>query len=432
MHMTVAKTNIPETLNQLKPILEEFYKAELSKWDTFEPGKDNVPVGWPIFDEKEVLGVLNALLELRLSSGPFVKEYEKKYSAYVGMKNATAVNSGTSANILAINTLIEAGMLKKGQEVVIPAATFSAVASPVLQNNCIPAYVDVESDSYNIDPVEVEKAITDKTGLLMPVHSLGNPANIKAIMEIAEKHSLPVLEDCCESHGAEVDGKKIGSFGTLSSLSFFVAHNMTTGEGGMIFSNDNKLDMIAKSLREFGRIISTERYPYVNDKLKNYDRRYVFDRVGYNVRMTDPIASFGLAQLDKLDKFNDARRNNADYYTQNLKKFANIIQLPSEKPGTKHTYYGYVIVLKEQAQNVSRNDFLEFLGTKKIESRPFLAGSLPDHPAFSGQPKRLVGDLHVSNWLRDNAFFIGCHPLLDKSRLDYVIESIKEFLEDKD
>ncbi len=418
-------------VEKVRPLLEEFFREKSRHWqEKFTPGRDKVPVGYPLYDEQEVIGVLKALLELRLSLGPFVKQFERDYAEYKGTRFATAVNSGTSANIVAINTLKEAGILKEGQEVIIPAATFSAVASPILQNGLIPVYVDVEEDSYDISPEEVEKAISENTGLIMPVHSLGSPADMKKIMEVAEQHGLPVLEDACESHGAEVNGGKVGSFGTLSTVSFFVAHNMTTGEGGMIFTNDEKLDSIAKSLREFGRISTEERFPYVNDSLKRYDKRYVFTRIGYNVRMADPIAGFGIEQLKKLDSFNEKRRENAAYYTEHLKKYEHLIQLPKEKPGTKHTFYGYVISIKDK--NIKRDEFVKFLEGRKIETRPFLAGSLPDQPAFMNQPKRVVGDLRVSKWLRDNAFFVGCHPLMDKQRLDYVIESIKEFLEGKE
>ncbi|MFH1590452.1 MAG: aminotransferase class I/II-fold pyridoxal phosphate-dependent enzyme [archaeon] len=415
-----------ETLDKIKPIIKAFYSERLAEWDTFDPDKDPVPVGWPIYDDEEVAGVLKALLEFRLSKGPYVKAFEEEYAVYQQTKHATAVNSGTSANIIAIQCLIEKGLLKKGQEIIIPAATFSAVASPILQNGCIPVYVDVEKDSYNIDPKEVEKAISDKTGAIMPVHSLGNPCDIEAIMAIAQKHNLPVIEDLCESHGAMVKGKKLGSFGTISALSFFVAHNMTTGEGGMIFTDDPELDSIAKSLREFGRIQSDERYPEVNKELGRYDRRYVFELVGYNMRMADPTAAFGSAQLRKLDAFNETRRKNAAYLVEGLKPFEAVLQLPSEHDEHHHTYYGFVLVVKDG--KLSRNELSMFLNEKRIENRPFLAGSLPDQPAFKDAPGRVVGDLPVSRWLRDNAVFVGCHPLLDKPRLDYIIEVIGGFV----
>jgi len=418
-----------DVINQFKPVLQEFFKKENAKWQSFEPGKDSVHVGWPAFDEHEVLSTLNALLQGRLSSGPFVKEFEKQYAHFNGIKHAVAVNSGTSANILAINILIQAGKLKPGQEVILPAATFASVASPILQQQCIPVYVDVEKDTHNIDPAEVEKAISDKTGLIMPVHSFGNPADMKAINEIAEKRNLPVLEDCCESHGAEINNKKVGSFSTISTLSFFVAHNMTTGEGGMVFSDDESLIDLARSLREFGRVTDGERFPYVNDQLKQYDKRYVFRHVGFNVRMADPTAAFGIAQLAKLNDYNEIRRSNAKFYTDKLKKFNHLIQLPVERPNTKHTYYGYVIAIKDK--NIERNKFVEFLEKRKIETRPFMAGSLPDQPAFINQPKRVVGELPVSGWLRDQSFFVGCHPFVDQQRLQFVVDSITEFLENK-
>jgi CDP-6-deoxy-D-xylo-4-hexulose-3-dehydrase len=213
--------------------------------------------------------------------------------------------------------------------------------------------------------------------------------------------------------------------GDIATFSFFVAHNITTGEGGMILTDNEKYEKIARSLREFGRIDTDERYPYVNNRLKRYDKRYVFERLGWNVRMTDLTAAFGLEQLKKLEGFNKIRRENAHYFSEALKNPS--IQLPIEKGSSIHTYYGYPIMINRSA-DFDREKIVSFLEEKQIETRPFMAGSLPDQPAFEAQPKRIVGDLPVSRWIRDKGFFIGCHPGIKKEQREYITKVFQEFL----
>jgi CDP-6-deoxy-D-xylo-4-hexulose-3-dehydrase len=267
----------------------------------------------PVYDSREAIGAIRTILGGWISQGPNVRKFEDAFSKYIECSKGIAVNSGSSANLLAIEALKEVYGLKGGAEVIVPAATFSTVAMPLIQAGFTPVYVDIERQSLNIDPDQIEGSITDKTGFIMPVHTLGYPADMPRIMEIAEKHKIPVLEDCCEAHGSSIDGKKAGSYGVISTFSYFVAHNMTTGEGGMIVTNDTKLEESCRSLREFGRVnqkgVKEDRY-YSDDVLKEYDIRYVFDRIGYNLRMTDITAAFGLAQLEKLDKMNAQRRSN--------------------------------------------------------------------------------------------------------------------------
>lgn len=412
---------------KIRPILADFYKKSR---ENFVPGKSKVAVGSPIFDEEEVLMVLESFLKKRLSQGEYVEKFEKQYSHYIDAKYSVAVNSGTSANLLAMLALIESGKIKKGDEVIVPAATFASVASPIIQTGLVPVFVDVDKDSYNIDPKEVRIAISGRTKVIMPVHSLGNPADMKAIMEIADKKGIYVVEDCCESHGAEVGGRKIGSFGHMSTISFFVAHNITTGEGGMVSTNSEEFDGILRSLREFGRTSQedNDKSRFINDeKLGYYDKRYVHERLGYNFRMTDPEASFGIIQLEKLDKFNDIRIKNANYLTKSLNRFEKYLQLPFCNPGTKHTFYGYVIVIKHDAP-FTREELVKYLENNLIETRPFLGGCLPDQPVFRKCNVKAFGDLPVSRQIRDNAFFIGCHPEIGKEQMDYVTEKISSFI----
>src|SRR3989344_4517032 len=239
---------------RISATLRSLIKKTLTESDWLHhPPPGRVNIGWPVFDEKEVLQALDSLLNVRISQGPKVKQFEEDAARYVGTRYAVACNSGSSANLLALSALVATGKVKRGSEVIIPATTFATVASPIIQVGLVPVYVDVDPASWNIDPKEIEKAIGPKTKVIMPVHTFGNPAAMPEIMRIARKNKLLVLEDCCEAHGASVGKKKVGSFGDLATLSFFVAHNITTGEGGMVFTDSKEMMELVQSLREFGR-----------------------------------------------------------------------------------------------------------------------------------------------------------------------------------
>lgn len=347
------------------------------------------------------------------------------------MEYAVAANSGSSANLLALATLLEAGKAKQGDEVIVPAATFSTVAAPILQLGLVPVFVDVEPDTYNISPAEAQKALSPRTQVLMPVHSMGNPADMPALMRIARAHGLSVVEDACESHGAMIAGQKAGSFGELSTLSFFVAHNMTTGEGGMVLTNNSEYAGILRSLREFGRrkpeSRGSQRFEHTDAVLGDYDARFLFDRLGFNMRMTDLAAAMGIEQLRKLDSMNATRIEISRHFLRALRPYERWLQLPIPKPGTVHTYLGFVLAVRKEAP-FTRKEITQFLEKKRIETRPFLAGCLPDQPAFRNAAVKTQGELPVSRWLRDSGFFIGCHPAMGEAEQAYVVQSLSEFL----
>jgi len=419
--------DMSDTKNEIFKLIEKFF-AEKKK-EEFVPGKSKVTVGYPVFDEKEVISALDSLLELRISQGEKVKIFEQNFSKYVGTRYGVAVNSGSSANLLAITALVKSGMVKKGSEVIVPAATFTTVVSPIIQNGLVPKFVDIEMDTYNIDPEKIEKAIDDKTGLILVVHSFGCPAKMERIMEIARKHNLPIMEDCCEAHGAKINGKKVGSFGGISTYSFFVAHNMTTGEGGMVLTNNESLYDILTSIREFGRLKKYEKDKrfYYNDKqLKDYDERYVFTEIGYNMRMTDIAASLGIEQLKKLDGLNKRRVEIARQYTENLSKFNDYLILPKIPNNCLHSFYGYVIVVKEN-KSFNRLGLVTFLEQNNIETRGFMGGNLSVQPAYRNENIKVSGDLKNTNYILNNVFFIGCHPYISNKGIDYVIKLFEEF-----
>ncbi len=424
--MKKARQSAQSELKRLvKKVLSERKEELLPK-----PGQ--VTVGWPVFDEKEILNALDSLLEMRISQGPKVHEFEERCAHYIGKKYAVAVNSGSSANLLALSVLIASGEVKKGDEVIIPATTFSTVASPILQVGLVPVYIDVDPLSWNIDTQEVIKAIGPKTRVIMPVHTFGNPADMGAIMKIAKAHQIIVLEDCCEAHGAAIGKKKVGSFGDLATLSFFVAHNITTGEGGMVFTDDTRYYDLLQSLREFGRLplaqIQKERFSYDDAILKNYDARYIFTRLGYNLRMTDIAASLGIEQIQKLDGLNAKRVAIVSQYNEAFRRYEKFLVLPTVARGAFHSYYGYPFVIKRDAP-FTRLSFVSFLEDRGIETRPFFGGCLPDQPAFREEAGRVVGKLEQARWLRDNSVFIGCHPALSPAHIAQVLAVFGEFFE---
>lgn len=411
-------------LSEIKEKIKQYIDKRESE---FIPQKSKICVGSPIFDEKEIISVLDSLLQTNISQGKVVKNFENIFADYVGVRHAIAVNSGSSANLLALNTFIENGDAKKGDEVVLPAATFATVAFPIIQLGLVPVFVDVDKESYNIDANEIKKAISNKTKIIMAVHSLGNPADMEEIQNISGENNIKILEDCCEAHGTSIKGKKAGSFGDMATLSFFVAHNITTGEGGIVFTNNQNYEYILRSLREFGRT-SQEGERFVKTRhLGVYDRRYIFEMVGYNMRMTDIEASIGIEQFKKLENFNKKRVENANYFIKELSGYENQIQLPKIKQDTEHTFYAFPIVIKEKAP-FSRQDIVNYLEGNSIETRPFFAGCLPDQPAFHNKTIKAVGDLPVSRWLRDNAFFIGCHPGIGKEEREYITGKLSSFL----
>lgn len=416
--------NKDKTLAEIKKFVKHYFNE---KKDNFIPGQTKIGVGSPIYDEDEVIAVTDALLETNISQGKAVKQFEALFADYVGVKHAIATNSGSSANLMALTAFIENGDASKEDEIIMPAATFSTVAFPAIQVGLVPMFVDVDSESYNIDVKEVKNAISNKTKILMPVHSIGNPADMEEIKKISDDYNLKILEDCCEAHGASIDGKKVGSYGNMATLSFYVAHNITTGEGGMVFTNNDVYEELLRSIREFGRIKQEGERFFKVKNLGNYDRKYIFERLGYNLRMTDLQASFGIEQFRKLEEFNKKRIENANYFINELSKYGDFIQLPKVKRSTEHTFYGFTIVIKENAP-FARHDLVNFLEQNLIETRPFFAGCLPDQPAFDNKNIKVFGDLPVSRWLRDNAFFIGCHPNIGEEERKYVVDKITSFL----
>ena len=411
--------------NEIMKLIEKYYEIPTPS------DKNRVTLSTSFYDSKEIKRAVSTLLSGWISQGKNVKEFENLFSKIIGCKYGIATNSGSSANLIALNAIKNIYSLNDGDQVIVPAATFATVSMPIVQLGLIPVYVDVRRDTLNIDALEIETAINKKTKIIMPVHTLGLSSDMSKIMQIADDHNLIVFEDCCEAHGSSINDKNAGSWGLVSAFSFFVAHNITTGEGGMILTNDDIVDKECRSLREFGRYQKNKNDKgmyYTDDLLKDYDKRYVFSNIGYNLRMTDICAALGIEQTKKLDDLNSKRINNANYLRKAFEdNFSKYFELPKINQNYKHTYYTFSFTLKEDCP-FNRKQLCDVLEKNNIETRPMMGGSLPDQPAFRDQPGIVHGKLENSRYIRDNTMFVGIHPGLEKQHLDYIINNIINFI----
>jgi CDP-6-deoxy-D-xylo-4-hexulose-3-dehydrase len=423
---------------ETKKILSEIEGLVRSYYETLgkEPSStaERITLSMPAYDWREATRAIRTILGGWISQGPNVVDFEKDFAQYSGCQTGIAVNSGSSANLLALLALKEVYNLKEGDEVIIPAATFATVAMPIIQIGLVPVYVDVRRNTLNMDPEQIPRAISKKTKILMPVHTLGYPAPMTELAEAALQNHLVIFEDCCEAHGSTINGRKVGSFGEIATCSFFVAHNMTTGEGGMIVTSNPKLEAVCRSLREFGRCdqkeIAKGRF-YSDGVLTDYDKRYLFERLGYNFRMTDIAAAFGIEQLRKLDAMNEQRRSNAALLKKLLSEFeGEFFELPKEEPGYAHTYYTFPVVLTERFP-FSRREFVEYLESHGVETRPLFAGCLPDQPGLRKSTGRVVGPLTQARFLRDRLVFVGIHPGLKESHIRHLADVVTSFVHAK-
>lgn len=427
-----------EIWTEMARLITKYYKLPKSK-----SLKQEIRTSDVIFDEKEALRLLRVLLRGWITQGPETKQFEEDFAKYYGVKNAIAVNSGSSANLVAIASLCHESLgdrrIKPGDEVVTSPVTFPTSVFPIIQMNAVPVFVDVEPDTLCMDPNLAIKAVSDKTKAILPVHLLGHPFKVDAVLDECKERNLWIIEDACESHGAMIVNRKVGTFGDFGTCSFFAAHHMTTGEGGMIITNDDHLADLARSIRAFGRVIEVARdpkaaqtlggrYKEISPELGPFDVRQTFDKLGYALKITDLQAAIGIEQLKKLDDFIEARRRNAQYLLKHLQPYEDFIQLPVEKPWAKHTYHHFTILVRENAP-FRRLELITHLEQNGIETRPIEAGNMADQPCMQGVQYRIVGELKYARHVRKNGFFIGVHPSLTKEDLEYMVNIFSDFLE---
>ncbi|MDB3970318.1 DegT/DnrJ/EryC1/StrS family aminotransferase [Candidatus Pelagibacter sp.] len=357
------------------------HKKKIEK-KKFQPGKTSIPLSIPTFSHEEVNDSLQSMLSTFVTMGDKVKKFEELFSKYLKIKNSVLVTNASAANLLALSVLTNPNIknyLKPGDEIITPALTFATTVYPILDVGCVPVLCDIDLETLNIDEKQIEKLITKKTKALMPVHLLGNPCKIDKIKKIAKKYNLFLIEDAADSSGAEYHGKKVGTFGDMSTFSFFYTHIMTTIEGGMLCSNNDKFSELGKSKRAFGWIRDLKDKKKIEKKYKNIDSRFLFVTRGYNLKPTEIQGAFGKHQIKKLNSFVEARRKNANFWYKKLKKYHKFFITIREQPNTKSAWYGFPVIVQKNAP-FDRKKLIEFLNKKGVATRPILSGNIAQQP----------------------------------------------------
>ncbi len=413
--------------------------SELHGERRFIPGESAVPVTGKVFGKEEIEAAVNASVDFWLTSGPYTEKFESRLAKTVGMRHAFMVNSGSSANLLALSALTSPKLgdraLRPGDEVITVAAGFPTTVTPILQNGLVPVYVDVDLATYVANDSQLEAAVSPRTRAIMMAHTLGNPFNLDLIQKLATKHNLWVIEDSCDALGGTYKGQTLGTFGDLSTFSFYPAHHITTGEGGAVLIKKVILKTIVESFRDWGRDCwcapgcdntCLKRYDWtLGDLPEGYDHKYTYSHIGYNLKSGDIQAAIGLAQLDRLESFIELRRRNWNYLKAGLKNLEDFLILPEATSGSDPSWFGFAITVKAGAPK-TRNQIVQELNELKIATRLLFAGNLLRQPAFIGTPRRVVGELPNTDVVMKDTFWIGVWPGLDLSMLDYMVDKLFE------
>ena len=428
-------------LNQAVGSLVKTAFLELHPSKTFIAGETAVPVTGKYFGTEELSAAVQASLDFWLTSGPYTEKFESRFAKTVGMRHAFMVNSGSSANLLALSALTSPKLgeraLRPGDEVVTVAAGFPTTVTPILQNGLIPVYVDIDLVTYVANEAALEAAISPKTRAIMMAHTLGNPFNLDLIAKLAEKHNLWVIEDSCDGLGGTYKGKNLGSFGDLSTFSFYPAHHITTGEGGAVLVKKAAHKTIVESFRDWGRDCwcapgcdntCLKRYEWTLGELpEGYDHKYTYSHLGYNLKSGDIQAAIGLAQLDRLDSFIELRRRNWAHLKAGLKGLEEFLLLPEASPDSDPSWFGFALTVKEGGPK-TRNQIVQELNEAKIATRLLFGGNLLRQPAFMGTPRRVVDELTNTDIVMNDTFWIGVWPGLTIPMLDYMISCLHKAL----
>jgi CDP-4-dehydro-6-deoxyglucose reductase, E1 len=422
-------------------LVGEFY-GEQHAARPFDPSRDPVRYAGRVFGAEEVTSLVDASLDFFLTASRFTEEFEADFADLLDVSDALFVNSGSSANLVAVTALTSPKLGKRrllpGDEVVTVAAGFPSTVAPLVQNGLVPVFVDVRLSDYNVDPDALRAAVGDKTRAIVLAHTLGVPFDLDTVMELVEGSGLWLVEDNCDALGSTYRGRPTGTFGHLATSSFYPAHHITTGEGGMVVTDDEELARIARSVRDWGRDCYCaggenntcgKRFSQQFGTLPyGYDHKYVYSHLGYNLKATDMQAAIGCAQLRRLDEFGAARRANHARLIEALAPFEDRLLLPRAPEHTDPSWFCFVITVREDA-GFTRNDLTGFLEANRVETRNLFSGNLLRHPAFEAIPSRVVGDLRVTDTIMERTFFVGVYPGLDQPRVDYMADVFRRFMD---
>lgn len=407
----------------------------------FQAGTSVIPPSGKVIGASELQNMVEASLDGWLTTGRFNEAFEKRFAEFVGVPYALTTTSGSSANLLAFTALTSHKLgdraLKPGDEVITVAAGFPTTVNPMLQNGMVPVFVDVDIPTYNIDPKKIEAAVTERTRAIMVAHTLGNPFDLDAVMAVARKHNLWVIEDCCDALGSRYKGQHVGTFGHIATCSFYPAHHITMGEGGMVFTKDHDLRTIIESFRDWGRDCYCppgcentcgKRFGWQLGSLPmGYDHKYTYSHLGYNLKITDMQAACALAQMDRLPEFIEARKRNFAFLKERLKSCEEFLILPEATPNSEPSWFGFPITIRNEA-GFSRVDLLNYLDQYKIGTRLLFAGNLTRQPYFKGRTYQVSGELANTDKVMNDTFWIGVYPGLNEEMLSFVVEKLETFL----
>ncbi len=433
-----------EIFTKVKEYYDEVHKPDLNI--PFIEGKSKINYAGRIFDEKELINLVDSSLDFWLTYGKYSEEFENRLAEYLGVRWAFLVNSGSSANLLAFYTLtspmLKERQIKRGDEVITVAAGFPTTVAPIIQYGAIPVFVDIDLETFNIDTTQLEKAKSSKTKAVMIAHTLGNPANLKVIMKFCKKYNLWLVEDNCDALGSKYGGKFTGTLGDIGTGSFYPSHHMTTGEGGAVYTNNPILKKIILSMRDWGRDCYCKsgvdntcnaRFSQQFGTLPfGYDHKYVYSHLGFNLKVSDMQAAVGVAQLEKLPLFVEKRKEHFALLYNGLSDLDDYFIFPKATPNSDPSWFGFMIVLKDGLV-FTRNDIVKYLEFYNIQTRNLFAGNILRQPAFDTMIKdkdyRVVGDLSNTDKIMNDSFWVGVYPGMSLEAANYMIKMIREFVE---
>ena len=431
-----------ERADQLRAQILELvseYAAEAFPQKEFIPGESSVPVSGRVFDTKDIQMLVDSSLDFWLTTGRYAKQFEREFARFFKMRHALLVNSGSSANLLALTALTSPLLgekrIKAGDEVITVATGFPTTVNPIFQNNLVPVFVDVHIPTYNIDVTQLEVALSEKTRAVMIAHTLGNPFDLETVTAFCKKHDLWLIEDCCDAVGAMYNGQPVGRFGDIATVSFYPAHHITMGEGGAVLTDKPKLKKIVESFRDWGRDCwcapgkentCGKRFDWqLGDLPHGYDHKYTYSHIGYNLKLTDMQAAVGVSQIEKLPYFIETRRANFNYLHERLSKLDEFFLLPEATPHSTPSWFGFPIYIRPEA-SFTREDTIRKLDAHKIGTRQLFAGNLIRQPAYHQRNYRTVGSLEKADEVMNRVFWIGVYPGLNESMLDYICYTLAQ------